>query len=353
MTKVRYGVVGAGAIAQRAFMPSVDLTDNSAISAIVSGDRGKAAALADRYGVENVFSYDEYDTMLVSDVVDAVYIALPNSLHTDFALRAARAGMHILVEKPLATTVADCEAMISAANEAGVLLMTAYRLHNDPGTIEVLEQIRKGAIGQARLFISTFSFQSAPDNHRLQAKHWGGPLQDIGVYCLNACRHIFEAEPIEAIAMKGFGNGDQRFTEVEESIAVTLRFPEDRFAQFIASFGAELTDMYRVIGTTGDITVEPGYRYETDTTFRIQQSGKTILSRSSPPNDHFGAQTFYFSDCILKGVGTELDGEEGLADVRALLAIEEAAATGRPQQITTPRRDKHPGPKLVRYIKRR
>jgi predicted dehydrogenase len=200
-------VVGAGWIAQEAFMPGVSQTGNSTITAIVSGSANNAAKLAEFYGVEHVFSYEQYDQMLASDVADAVYVALPNSMHADYAIRALRAGKHALVEKPLATTEAECEAMIAAANESGAYLMTAYRLHNEPGTVEVLERIRSGEIGDPRIFAAVFSFVASPHNHRLKAAYWGGPLQDIGVYCLNAARHIFAAEPIEAVAVRSFGNG--------------------------------------------------------------------------------------------------------------------------------------------------
>ncbi len=118
MRKIRYAVVGTGWISQIAFMPSVAQTGNSEMTAIVSGNRANAEKLADFYGIEHIFSYDQYDEMLHSKLVDAVYIALPNSLHADYTIRAAQAGVHALVEKPLAVSVAECEAMIAAADKA-------------------------------------------------------------------------------------------------------------------------------------------------------------------------------------------------------------------------------------------
>ena len=196
---VRYAVVGAGWISQEAFLPAIPQVENSAVNAIVSGNPDGAGKLAEFYGIEHVYSYDDYDAMLAADVVDAVYVALPNSMHADYAIRAMRAGKHALVEKPLAISIAECEAMIAAAEEAGVFLMTAYRLHSEPGTVKVLDLIQAGEIGEPRHFASTFSFQSDDDNHRLLAKHWGGPLQDIGVYCLNAARHCLASEPTQAV----------------------------------------------------------------------------------------------------------------------------------------------------------
>lgn len=344
--KIRYAVVGTGWISQIAFMPGVDLTGNSKMTAVVSGNAENAGKLAGFYGIDHIYSYERYDEMLAADVVDAVYIALPNSMHADYAIRAAKASKHVLVEKPLAITEDECAAIIAAAEGAGVYLMTAYRLHNEPGTVDVLEQIRSGAIGDPRIFTSIFSFQSAPDNHRLKAAHWGGPLQDIGVYCLNAARHIFEAEPDEVWAMKSHGE-DPRFVEVEEMIAATLRFPGGRLAQFIASFGAETLDTFRVAGTKGEVSVEMAYEFQTPTRMRLSRGGE-VIDRTFPQTDHFAGQTGYFSDCILNGVAPEADGEEGLADVRALLAIEEAARTGVPQPVATPWRQKHPTADMVR-----
>ena len=348
MDKVRFAVVGAGWISQIAFMPSVANTGNAVMSAIVSGNAEHSAKLAKFYGIKHIYGYDQYDAMLAADIVDAIYIALPNSMHADYAIRAARAGKHILVEKPLAITIDECQTMIAAAEQAGVWLMTAYRLHHEPGTVEVLERIRSGTIGDPRLYTSIFSFQAAPDNHRLRAEHWGGPLQDIGVYCINAARHVFSAEPVEAIAIKCHGD-DPRFTEVEETITAILRFPGDRIAQFSASFGVAEIDMYRVIGTEGEITLEPGFRFETATQMRIRQ-GSEVSKQSFPQIDHFGAQTAYFADCILSGTRPEADGEEGLADVRVLRAIERAAQTGLPQRIESPARTQHPTPDMIRLI---
>ncbi|CCE05171.1 putative glucose-fructose oxidoreductase oxidoreductase protein [Bradyrhizobium sp. STM 3843] len=344
---IKYAVVGAGWISQQAFLPGVGQSTNSKVTAIVTGDRDKAARLADFHGIGQIVGYDGYDALLRGSDVDAVYIALPNHLHADYAIRAARAGKHILVEKPLATNEQDALAMIAAAREAGVFLMTAYRLHNEPGTVAVLEHIRNGAIGRPLFFQSDFSFQAAQGNHRLKAASWGGPLQDIGVYCVNAARHIFAEEPIEAMAMVHRPSDDPRFREVDASLAALLRFPSGGLAQFVASFGAADVDNYRVVGTAGDLELDPGFRFETATKLRLRRDGE-IRETQFRQIDHFGAQVDYFSDCIKAGTPPEADGEEGLADLRALVAIETAALTGQPQTITSLPRARHPTPDMVR-----
>ena len=348
---VRYAVVGAGWISQEAFLPAIPQVENSTVTAIVSGHAENARHLAQFYEIGHVVPYDDYDKMLAEDIVDAVYIALPNSMHADYAIRAMKAGKHALVEKPLAISVAECEAMIEAAKDNNVHLMTAYRLHSEPGTVKVLDLIRAGEIGEPKIFASTFSFQSGADNHRLLAEHWGGPLQDIGVYCLNAARHTLGAEPTQAIAMKGHGAGDPRFREVEGSMAVTLAFPGERLAQFVFSFETDDTDTYRIIGTKGEITVEQCYDFHFTPRIWLTK-GRDRREIEVPDSDHFGGQAAYFSDCILNGERPVPDGEEGLADVRALLAIEAAAKTGQPQAIDTPARDNHPHQGTVRIVPR-
>lgn len=256
-------------------MPGVAQSGNSTFAAIVTGDLEKGAKLAAFHNVPQVVSYDDYDALLASDSIDAVYIALPNSMHADYAIRAAKAGKHIMVEKPLAVSMQEGEAMIAAADAAGVFLMTAYRLHHEPGTLAVLDHIAKGNIGTPLIFQSMFSFQMALGNHRLQAAHWGGPLQDVGVYCVNAARHIFGEEPFEATATLTQPTDDTRFAEVEATLAATLRFPSGGLAQFICSFGAAAVDNYRVVGSKGDIELDPAFKFDFTMKMRLRRDGVT------------------------------------------------------------------------------
>lgn len=344
--KIRYAVVGAGWISQEAFMPSIAQTGNSEMTAIVSGNAEGASKLAKFHGIPHVFSYEQYDEMLARGIVDAVYIALPNAMHADYTIRALQAGVHALVEKPLAVTVAECERMVAAAKAGGAKLMTAYRLHTEPGTLAAIDMIRNGEIGEPRIFSSVFSFSMAPGNHRLRAEHWGGALQDLGVYCVNAVRHLFGAEPVEAIAMDGRMDGDPRFAEVPEMVAATLRFPKGRLAQFVCSFGGDEIDQYRVVGTRGQIEMNSGYRFDKPITLRLTKDGQ-VTEKAFPQYDHFSGQAAYFSDCILKDRSPEPDGGDGLADVAVLRAIEKAAETGQAQKIALPERTLQPTPDMA------
>lgn len=351
MDKVRYAIVGAGWISQEAFMPSVAQTKTAEMTAIVTGNADVATKLADFYGIEHTCGYDSYDALLASDAIDAVYIALPNSMHADFAIRAMNAGKHALVEKPLAISVEECEAMIAASKANNVHLMTAYRLHCESMTVEMLNRIRSGDIGEPKHFSSIFGFQTSDTNHRLGREHWGGPLQDIGIYCLNAARQIFQDEPTEAQAVRVHGNGDPRFKEVEGSIAVTLKFPRERLAQFTVSFEIGDIDSFYVLGSLGVIEVEKGYDFRTTPEVSIVKGGqKEHLAVQD--SDQFGGLLAYFTDCILTKTAPSADGVEGLADVIAMHAIEKAAKTGQAQPINAPAPTKRPGPETKRVIPR-
>src|SRR5258706_82076 len=203
---VRYAVVGQGYIAQAAVLPAFrHARANSRLVALVSGDPAKRRELGRTYDVAT-YSYDEYETCLKSGDVDAVYIALPNSMHREYTVRPADCGVHVLGEKPLAVTEAECKAMIAACRRRKVKLMPAYRLHFERATLQALRDTgAHGVIGEPRLFISSFTSNVQPPNIRLEAEMGGGTLYDIGVYCINAARHLFRAEPIEVdcITVKG------------------------------------------------------------------------------------------------------------------------------------------------------
>jgi predicted dehydrogenase len=335
--KVRYAVVGAGWISQEAFLPAVEQTGNSQVVALVSANLDKARRLADFHGIESVCGYEQFDAFASSGAIDAVYIATPNSSHAKFAIQAARHRLHVLVEKPLALDIAQAEAMQAAADAAGVNLATAYRLHNDPGTLKVMELIHGGAIGDARVFSSNFCFQIAAGNHRLRKDHWGGPLQDLGVYCLNAARHVFGGEPTEVHAVSGNDAGDPRFAEVDAGIAATLRFDGGRIASFYVGFGTDPVDVFQVLGTKGSLEFRHAYLFGTGRTIVLRR-GDAVESIGIDETDNFSGMIAWFSDRILDGGRPEVDSGEGVEDMRALLAIEASAACGAPVRLERSRR---------------
>jgi len=274
--------------------------------------------------------------------VDAVYIALPNHMHRDYAVAAARAGIHVLCEKPMALTEQDCEEMIDAAREHRVRLMVAYRLHFERANLTAIETVRSGKIGEPRIFSSDFTLQvEDEDNIRLRAETGGGPLWDIGVYCINAARSLFREEPIDVFAFSA-SRGDKRFRETDEMTSAVLRFPRARLATFTCSFGASTVAAFRVIGTRGEVRLDNAYEYAEPMTLAIRV-GERTREREFPRRDQFAPELLYFSDCVLEGKRPEPSGREGLADVRVVRALLESARTGKPVRLGDFDRRARPG----------
>jgi len=327
--------VGLGDISQRALMPSIHHSGNSKICAIVTGDPQKAEEIAKKYSLskEDIFSYEDYSKLLGSRKIDAVYLATPNWRHEEFAVPALKAGIHVLLEKPMEISTAKCQAILDAQKDSNAKLMIAYRLHFEPATIAAIDEVRNGSLGQVHMFNSIFVLSFDPDDHRAQNGWKGGPLFDMGTYPLNAIRNLFEAEPIEVSAV-GLHHPESGFPEdLDDTVAVTLVFPENRIAQFIVSYYGNSMDEYTIAGTKGSIHLSPAYMYETSLQFSPIKIGEKEKSQSFKNTDQFGGEVKYFSECILKGKDPEPDGFEGLADVRVLEAALRSLQSKQPMKL--------------------
>ncbi|MDQ3197494.1 MAG: Gfo/Idh/MocA family protein [Burkholderiales bacterium] len=339
--KIRYAVVGLGYIAQIAVLPSfAHASKNSQLTALVSDDPLKLKQLGRKYNVPNTYSYEQYEACLKSGEVDAVYIALPNNLHREYTERAARAGIHVLCEKPMAVTVRECEAMIKATELYRVKLMIAYRLHFEEANLKAAEIVQSGKIGEPRFFSSLFAQQIKAGDIRLQKALGGGTLYDMGIYCINAARYLFREEPTEVFAYAA-NNGEERFSEIEEMVGVTMRFPNQRLAQFVSGFGSSDVSMYQVVGTKGDLRLDPGYEIAAELTHRLTIGGKT-RKRAFARRDQFAPELLYFSNCVLNDETPEPSGKEGLADVRIITALYQSIKTGKPVKLDLAPRKKRP-----------
>jgi glucose-fructose oxidoreductase len=337
--RIRYAVVGLGHIAQVAVLPAfAHATRNSQLAAVVSGDRTKRREIAKRYGIEQRFGYDAYDECLRA--VDAVYIALPNSMHAEYTVRAARAGVHVLCEKPMAVTVEQCRQMITACRKANVELMIAYRLHFETLNLSAIEAARRGDLGELKYFNSSFSMTVRRGNIRTKRSYGGGTLYDIGVYCINAARNLFRAEPSEVSAVS-INSGLASLSEIDETTAATLRFGNDQLATFVTSFRAADVAAYRIVGTKGHLHADPAYEYAEGLEYTLTRDGKK-MQKSVGKRDQFGPELVYFSDCVLNHRTPEPSGEEGLQDVRIVQALYKSAASGKPVSIPPSARDVRP-----------
>jgi predicted dehydrogenase len=330
--KIRYGFVGLGDIAQEAMLPGVDHTGNSQVTALVTGDPRKADAIGERYGVADSYGYDQFGAMLSSDKIDAIYLATPNWRHAEFVIPALKAGIHVLVEKPLEVSAEKAEAILEAARAATAKLMVAYRLHFEPATLDSIRRIRAGEIGVPRTFTSSFSQMVDPENHRAKNGALAGPLFDMGPYPLNAARYLFGEEPVEVVSAIATRHPDSGFADTDDTVAVTLRFPDHKTAQFTVSYFADTVSSFIVAGTKGVIQMNPAYGFG-DPLEQLVSRGGARSHKSWSPTDQFGGELRYFSDCILHGRDPEPDAEEGLADVRVLEAIQRAIETGERQPL--------------------
>lgn len=340
--KIRYAIIGLGHIAQIAMLPGFQHSENSELVAIVSGNSEKRRKLCERYNLKYAFDYDELDDLFALNIVDAVYIALPNDMHCEYAVRAARAGLHVLCEKPMAVTEEQCLKMIRAADENNVHLMIAYRLHFAAAHLEAIQAARNGDLGELRLFTSTFSQNiGAEDIRLLPISEGGGSVYDMGIYCLNAARYLFGDEPIEVSATSASRACDPRFTDSDEMTCVMLKFPNDRLATFTSSFGAAFVSELRLVGNDGELVMNAAYQYAQPMILSIQ-SGESSRTRTFEKSDQFGPELIYFSNCILNNQTPEPDGYEGLADVRIIEAIYRSARTGQSIQLEPVQRKRRP-----------
>lgn len=339
--KVRYAVVGLGNIAQSAVLPGFTSAQaNSELAALISNDPSKLRELSRYYDVPETCDYDDYDAFLRNDIVDAVYLTVPNSLHREFAVRAADAGVHVLCEKPLAVTENECEDIIQACAENGVKLMTAYRLHFERANLEAIEILQSGKIGEPRIFQSLFSMQAKTGNIRLRKQYGGGTLYDIGIYCINAARYLFRAEPYEVFACCE-SNNDKRFHEVEEMTSAIMRFPGERLASFTTSFGAADKAEYTVVGTRGSLRMTHAYEYSEAIEIELTIDRHT-RHRQYSLGDQFGPELIYFSDCVLRNREPEPGGTEGLLDVHIIRSLYASARNGAPVHLQELQRERRP-----------
>ncbi len=337
--KIRYAIAGLGHIAQAAVLPAfAHAKRNAVLTALVSTDQVKLRELGEKYGVQHTFT--DYDACLNSGEVDAVYLAVPNHKHCEYTVRAAEAGVHVLCEKPMAVTATECEKMIHAARTAGVKLMIAYRLHFEEANLQAGEIASSGELGDVRQFSSVFCLNVQGGNTRLKREEGGGTLYDIGIYCINAARYLFRDEPIEVTALSA-NNGEERFADIDEMTSAVMRFPGERLAAFTASFGVQEVGYYQLLGTQGNLRVDPAYDYSSALVHYVTKGDKTDRKRFKR-RDQFAPELSYFSTCIREDREPEPNGQEGLADVTIIEALYESAASGRPVRLSLPPKSDRP-----------
>jgi glucose-fructose oxidoreductase len=331
--KIRYGVIGLGYISQVAVLPAFKNADNSELVALFSNDPIKLKELGRKYDVAKLHSYEEFESVLKRGGIDAIYIAVPNHLHSRYTEIAAENGVHVLCEKPMAVRSGECESMIATAHAKNVKLMIAYRLHFDEANLKAIDLIQKGKIGNPLIFNSVFTMNVKPQNIRRNPRYLGGgPIYDIGTYCINAARYIFRAEPTEVFATS---------LGTDDTIAAALRFDNERVATFTICADSAPSSFYQVVGTKGDLRVENAYDYVNKITHRLT-IGDHVEHHTFQKHDQFAPELIYFSECILKNKEPEPSGLEGLADVRIIEAILRSVDSREIVAVRSPEISKRP-----------
>ncbi len=337
--KAGWAIVGLGELALEEVMPAFAMCKLSRPVALVSGHPDKAKKVAEAYGIKpaSIYDYDNFDTIAQNPEIDVVYIILPNSMHAEFTIRALKAGKNVLCEKPMATTLEDARRMIAAADEARRQLMIAYRLHYEPLTQALIAMCQKQEHGKIKTISACNCQDVAPPNIRLSKKLGGGPLGDVGIYCINAARYVTGEQPAEVTGVAYQPADDPRFREVPESVAFTLRFPSGILADCHCSFGSAENRSLQINSAKGTIIMDNAFAYRGQRLSVKTGSPETKDAEKSEQliraADHFTCEMDHFSDCVLNGKTCLTPGAMGLADMQVIAAIEEAAKTGQTQKV--------------------
>ena len=325
--RLGYAMIGLGEIAKH-FGGGVGMSQHSKITGLVSGDRAKAEQWATQYGVpkDSIYSYEDMDRMRSNKAIDAVYIGLPNSMHAEFTERSAKAGKHVLCEKPMCTTVAEGERMIAACRAAKVKLMIAYRMQYEPLTQEAIQRLRSGEIGEVHAIETWFGFDIQQGVWRTQRKlAGGGCLMDVGIYSLNATRYLTGEDPAEIHAFQTTNRSDPRFKDIEGNMTWTARFPSGVLASCGTTYAGRMPGYFKVSGSKGVLEMMPSFDYE-GISMKVTTKG-TPEEKQNPEKDpvQFMREADAFAENVFADTPVKASGEEGLKDIRAISRIYQAA----------------------------
>ncbi len=334
-------VVGLGKYALEEILPRIARTRHVRLAALVSGNPEKARAVAAAYGVpeRGVYAYDAFDRLQGDASVDAVYVILPVALHAEFTVRAARAGKHVLCEKPMAVTSAECRQMIDACRQAGRRLMIGYRVHWEPHNVEAARLLRAGELGTPRQIVGQHGGPVDPTTPhgewRVQrALAGGGSLWDIGIYSLNGARWFAGEEPAEVRATLRRPPGavvKGRTADVELGVDWSARFPSGLVATCTSAYDHE-ANRVQVLGDAGSLELSPATSYQGNA-LRVRTRAGERTPRLGSSEAQFTGMLDEFALAVREGRAPRTPGEMGLADVRVMELIYEAARAGRPVAV--------------------
>ena len=330
--KLGFALAGLGSLSTHQIAPALQKTHFCKLAGIITGTPAKAERWKVQYNLpdKNIYNYDNMETMADNPDIDVVYVVTPNGLHAEHTIKAAKAGKHVLCEKPMEVSPEKCRQMIDTCQAANRMLAVGYRLHFDPNHLECVRLAREKFFGNVNLIEAEYGFRIGdPKQWRLdRALSGGGPLMDVGIYALQAARYLSGEEPVSVSAV-ATNNDPVKFKDLEESIAWQLTFPDGVIASCNATYNFNGLDRLRVFADRGWFELAPAYGYG-----GIQGRRSDGKWTAFPPMDQFAAEMDDFAQCISTGQPTKVPGEEGLRDLKIMTAIYEAAQTGRTISLT-------------------
>lgn len=321
--KLGIALVGLGTYSEGQLAPALQETQHCYLAGLVSGSPDKLSKWGQQYNLPDTacYNYENFDAIKDNADIDIVYVVLPNALHTEYVIRAAKAGKHVICEKPLAITVEECDQMIAACKKAGKMLSVGYRLHFEPHNCEAARLGQQKVYGRINLIEADHGLKEVQGWRIDKALAGGGPLMDVGIYCVQAVRYVTGMEPIAVTAQEGFKKDHEKFATVEESITWQMEMPDGTIAKCASSY-SEKQSRLRVEAENGWFKLDPAYPY------------KGVKGQTSDGEMNFlvvnqqALQMDDFALCIKEEKPTSVPGEEGRQDVKILQAIYKAMETG-------------------------
>lgn len=323
--KLGIALVGLGSYASGPLASGLLQTEHCYLAGIVTGTPSKAETWKAKYNIpeKNIYNYENFDSIKDNPDIDIVYVVLPNSMHAAYTIRAAKAGKHVICEKPMALNVEECDSMIAACKKAGKMLSIGYRLHFDPYHLEVARIGQQKVYGNIKKINAAFSFVARKGEWRLDKKRsGGGPLMDLGIYCLQAVCYATGREPIAVTAQTFPVSDKEKFTDIEETLAFQMEMPNGIIGECRTSY-SENMNFLRVETEKGLVELEPAFNYggiKARMPDRALQFGS--ISQQAKQMDGFALAVKNKQPSIVPG-------EMGKRDIKIITAIYEAMHTGK------------------------
>jgi predicted dehydrogenase len=327
--KLGIALVGLGYYAKNLLAPALEKTEDCYLAGIVTGTPSKIPEWKEKYNIadKNVYSYDTFDKIKDNPDIDIIYVVLPNSLHKEYTIRAAKAGKHVICEKPMALNPAECREMIAACDKAKVKLAIGYRLHSEPHTQEIMRLAREKDFGAVKLIEAADGFRIGdPTQWRLKkALAGGGAMYDVGVYCINGARYATGEQPI-AVTAQEYKTDPVKFKEVDETITWQMEFSSGAVATCTTTYAASTERLY-VAYEKGWAELRPAFGYG-------PIKGKTNKGEMDIPHTvHQALQMDDFSRCVKENKESPVNGYEGLKDMLVVEAIYKSIASGKKEKV--------------------